>query len=306
MGGGSRGGRHGVPDGRPVKIPDYTKLGQGTPNRYTDSNIGYSWTGGSPAASGNNDRTGIRSVTSGTGFSFTLPADQSLRTFKLYAGGWDSTGELTAVLSDGSAAPYTIRVNHSEDGDTNTTYALTYQAAKPDQTLTVNWTMLDGGGECTLQAATLTAGKLAKGAVDYKALPGDSGGKKDKAKPKAMAKRPEPCPQLDSKARPLFDGKSLAGWEGEPKIWRVEDGVITGGSLTEFTDRNEFLASTQESGISSCTSKSKWSARKMEPMAECRSAPNGCRTAMKCRGVNATMATRPGGAVFTMKAAGTS
>lgn len=39
---------------------------------------------------------------------------------------------------------------------------------------------------------------------------------------------------------PLFDGKTLAGWEGDPKVWRVEDGVIVGGSL-EGNPRNEFL-----------------------------------------------------------------
>ena len=38
----------------------------------------------------------------------------------------------------------------------------------------------------------------------------------------------------------LFDGKSLAGWEGDPKVWRVEDGVIVGGSL-QGNPRNEFL-----------------------------------------------------------------
>jgi putative membrane-bound dehydrogenase-like protein len=41
---------------------------------------------------------------------------------------------------------------------------------------------------------------------------------------------------------PLFDGKSLAGWEGETnKVWRIRDGVIVGGSL-EGNPRNEFLA----------------------------------------------------------------
>ena len=41
-------------------------------------------------------------------------------------------------------------------------------------------------------------------------------------------------------ATPLFDGKSLAGWEGDSKVWRVEDGVIVGGSL-QGNPRNEFL-----------------------------------------------------------------
>jgi putative membrane-bound dehydrogenase-like protein len=44
----------------------------------------------------------------------------------------------------------------------------------------------------------------------------------------------------------LFDGKSLDGWEirkGEEKWWRVEDGMITGGSLTETVPFNTFIAS---------------------------------------------------------------
>jgi mono/diheme cytochrome c family protein/glucose/arabinose dehydrogenase len=38
----------------------------------------------------------------------------------------------------------------------------------------------------------------------------------------------------------LFDGKSLAGWDGDPKVWRVENGEIVGGSL-QGNPRNEFL-----------------------------------------------------------------
>jgi hypothetical protein len=40
----------------------------------------------------------------------------------------------------------------------------------------------------------------------------------------------------------VFDGKTLNGWEGDPKWWRVQDGAITGGSLTEKVPRNFFLA----------------------------------------------------------------
>ncbi len=41
---------------------------------------------------------------------------------------------------------------------------------------------------------------------------------------------------------PLFDGKTLDGWEGETtKVWRVHDGVIVGGSM-DGNPRNEFLA----------------------------------------------------------------
>lgn len=40
----------------------------------------------------------------------------------------------------------------------------------------------------------------------------------------------------------LFDGKTLNGWEGDVKWWRVRDGALTGGSLTEKIPHNFFLA----------------------------------------------------------------
>lgn len=44
----------------------------------------------------------------------------------------------------------------------------------------------------------------------------------------------------------LFDGKTLAGWEGDTeKTWKVEDGAIVGGSLTDVVPRNEFLCTTK-------------------------------------------------------------
>jgi hypothetical protein len=49
--------------------------------------------------------------------------------------------------------------------------------------------------------------------------------------------------------KPLFDGKSLTGWEGETnKTWRVEDGAIAGGSLDAVVPRNEFLCTTKTFG----------------------------------------------------------
>jgi hypothetical protein len=45
-------------------------------------------------------------------------------------------------------------------------------------------------------------------------------------------------------AAELFDGKTLNGWEGDLKWWRVQDGALTGGSTTEKIPRNFFLATT--------------------------------------------------------------
>ena len=47
---------------------------------------------------------------------------------------------------------------------------------------------------------------------------------------------------------PLFDGKTLTGWEGNLAIFRVQDGAIVGGSLRDKIARNEFLCSTRAYG----------------------------------------------------------
>jgi len=48
------------------------------------------------------------------------------------------------------------------------------------------------------------------------------------------------------KAKPIFDGKTFAGWEGDTnKTWRVQDGALVGGSLKENVPRNEFLCTTR-------------------------------------------------------------
>ena len=42
--------------------------------------------------------------------------------------------------------------------------------------------------------------------------------------------------------RPLFDGKSLKGWDGNPKFWRVEDGAIVGESTQQNPSGNSYIA----------------------------------------------------------------
>ena len=48
--------------------------------------------------------------------------------------------------------------------------------------------------------------------------------------------------------KPIFDGKTLEGWEGNQKTFRVEDGAILAGTLKEKIPNNEFLCSKQEYG----------------------------------------------------------
>src|SRR2546426_914632 len=40
--------------------------------------------------------------------------------------------------------------------------------------------------------------------------------------------RPEPLAGDEPGFTPIFDGKTLDGWEGNPKYWRVEDGAMVG------------------------------------------------------------------------------
>ena len=59
---------------------------------------------------------------------------------------------------------------------------------------------------------------------------------------KAQAKQNE----QDLGFQPIYDGKSFAGWHGNEAIFRIENGEIVAGSLTEKVEKNEFLRSDKE------------------------------------------------------------
>ena len=60
---------------------------------------------------------------------------------------------------------------------------------------------------------------------------------------------PDPTPMPDEEEfTSLFDGKTLSGWKGDMDFWRVEDGAIVGGSLTEVVEHNQFLRTKKEYG----------------------------------------------------------
>ncbi|MBN9520216.1 DUF1080 domain-containing protein [bacterium] len=48
---------------------------------------------------------------------------------------------------------------------------------------------------------------------------------------------------------PLWNGKDFSGWDGDIKdTWRIEDGCIVAGNLSEPVKRNEFLCTTKTYG----------------------------------------------------------
>jgi len=48
--------------------------------------------------------------------------------------------------------------------------------------------------------------------------------------------------------RPLFDGRTFDGWEGNKESFRIQDGAIVAGTLKAKIPRNEFLCTTREFG----------------------------------------------------------
>jgi len=67
----------------------------------------------------------------------------------------------------------------------------------------------------------------------------------------AISARAEDKPAADKTEEgftSLFDGKTLAGWEGKEGVFRVEGDAITAGSLKENIKQNEFLCTTKNYG----------------------------------------------------------
>ena len=50
------------------------------------------------------------------------------------------------------------------------------------------------------------------------------------------------CKSPATKTQVLFDGKTFTGWEGDTlNTWRIEDGMLIGGSLDKTVPHNDFL-----------------------------------------------------------------
>ncbi|SRR5581483_5559928 len=50
-------------------------------------------------------------------------------------------------------------------------------------------------------------------------------------------------PAAEPGFRPLFNGKNLDGWDGDPRLWSVKDGVIVGSTQGVSLKDNSFLIS---------------------------------------------------------------
>ena len=142
------------------QISNYTLVGLGPVNQYTDNPVGFTWTAGTPTDSATNTTTGIYVAALNSGFRLTVPADTSLHTLQVYVGVWSAQGTVVAHLSDGSAPDYTDSTLNNTTDTSIGVYTFNYRAAASAQTLTITFTttqQYNGFGNVTLQAATLSA-----------------------------------------------------------------------------------------------------------------------------------------------------
>lgn len=151
------------------QISDFTPVAAGGNSnafvyiyQFADNYNGYSWRDGTPVLAVTDTHTGVWAYgvpQVGTGFEFTVPADEIERTLKVYVGAYAAQGQFEASLSDSSAGPYldSSFANKTGSGPSGA-YTITYAAASNAQTLHIRWTLQKSSradGNVTLQAAAL-------------------------------------------------------------------------------------------------------------------------------------------------------
>ena len=116
-----------------------------------------SWSNGTPHPNVSMTSSGV-AVHQGSAMTFTVNADTTPRTLRLYVGAQAASARLDVSLSDSSAADVTKTL--SAGGTTNVRYTITFNAASAGRVLTVSWTDTNdsnGSGNCfaALLEATL-------------------------------------------------------------------------------------------------------------------------------------------------------
>ncbi len=111
----------------------------------------FQWSDGTTASSASNVYAGLQIVSdgfssmNGEGFSFTAIAGTDIRKLTLFAILNEGQGELTASLSDNSAAPLSLQTTFDNQSNKPFTFTIDYQASSENQLLTVTWKVKDYG-----------------------------------------------------------------------------------------------------------------------------------------------------------------
>ncbi|HEX8412574.1 MAG TPA: SGNH/GDSL hydrolase family protein [Sphingomicrobium sp.] len=133
-------------------------IGTFTDSAATPSTNTAAWTDGTPTASGNTKNVVYSAAGAGIGYSLTFPAGVNQRTATILAGGYGTTIQVTAHLSDGSVADKVDSSTVWTSGvGLNRVITVTYAAASAGQTLTVSIVQAAGStGNANIQGAALS------------------------------------------------------------------------------------------------------------------------------------------------------
>ena len=138
-------------------ISDVTAIGA-IAAQDTSWTSGFTWTDGTPTTAATSTQTAIKVAGQGNGLTFTVAADTTLRTAKLYLGIFKAQGSFTFHLSDGSAPDVVSQSLTNMNNSTFALYTIQYRAASAGQTLGITVTdfnELKGGSYVSLAAISI-------------------------------------------------------------------------------------------------------------------------------------------------------
>lgn len=115
---------------------------------------GLVWRDGTPTKSVDLTYAGVH-VGSGNGFIFTVPAETREQTLTVYVGGLKAGGEFLATVAGGPQPEITKEDVALGIGYYSRMYKVKFQGSAPGQKLQVTWRLASGGGNISLQAASL-------------------------------------------------------------------------------------------------------------------------------------------------------
>jgi hypothetical protein len=138
-------------------IDDFKAIGAEAPRSYPDGPVAYSWTGGTPTATGTRVTGGVMLGGRRNGFQLSIRASKNTtRRLRLYVGASNAHGTLAASLSDGSAPPYDDGSIKVQGAAVRTfVYTLTFRAGADGKALVVFWRSQSDAGSVTLESAAL-------------------------------------------------------------------------------------------------------------------------------------------------------
>jgi len=123
----------------------------------TSEPVQFTWNDGSPMQVSSGTTSSVGLAVTKTAFLFTVPADLTPNTLKVYVGARSASGHFVATLSDASAPAFSDDSFVELTGQSTRVYTLSYQAAKPGQKLMIAWIKTSGQGTISIAAASLAS-----------------------------------------------------------------------------------------------------------------------------------------------------